>query len=176
MALDLALGAWYQRSLGAAALWTERARRLDPRHPLVFVLTEALREEGAWEGLPVGARARTTGGEIAFAACLVLALAFLVLVIGRRHAVARWTGRALVVAALGLAIHASLSGAAGEAPGRAIVLRAVPLSPAPGQAGDVELEPGRALWLEGGAARGWMRVRLGSQVRGVVPAAAVRAI
>ena len=89
---------------------------------------------------------------------------------------ARWTGRALVVAALGLAIHASLSGAAGEAPGRAIVLRAVPLSPAPGQAGDVELEPGRALWLEGGAARGWMRVRLGSQVRGVVPAATVRAI
>ncbi|MEO6461983.1 MAG: hypothetical protein ABIP29_02820, partial [Candidatus Eisenbacteria bacterium] len=176
VALDLALAAWYERRLGETALWTERARRLDPRHPLVATLVEALREEGAWEGLPVGARARTTGGEIAFAACLLLALALLVFVAGRRHAPVRWTGRGLVVAAMALAVYAVQSGAAGEAPGRAVVLRAVPLSPSPGVAGDVELEPGRALWLEGDAGRGWVRARLGSQVRGVVPANAVRAL
>jgi hypothetical protein len=176
VAHDLALAAWYERQLGETALWTERARRLDPRHPLVATLIETLREEGAWEGLPTGARARTTGGEIAFAACVVLALALLVFVVARRRAVGRWTGRALVALALGLALYAGQSGAAGEAPGRALVLRATPLSPAPGVAGDIELEPGRALWLEGRGPDGWERVRLSSQVHGVVPAAAVRAI
>ena len=176
VAIDLALAAWYDRRLGETALWTERARRLDPRHPLVGALVDALREEGAWEGLPTGARARTTAGEIVFAACLVVALALVVFVAGRRHGAARWAGRALVVIAIGLAIHASLSGAAGEAPGRAVVLRAVTLAPAPGQPGDVELEPGRALWLDGSAARGWTKVKLGSQVHGVVPANAVRAL
>ena len=176
VALDLALAAWYERRLGEAALWTERARRLDPRHPLVFTLIEALREEGAWEGLPVGARARTTGGEIAFVACVLLALALNVFVAFRRHAAARWAGRGLVVAALALAVYAAQSGAAGEAPGRAIVLRPVPLSPAPGVPGDVELEAGRALWIEGRARSGWVPVRLGSQVRGVVPASALVAI
>jgi len=126
--------------------------------------------------LPGGLRARTTGGEIAFAAWVLLALALLVFVVARRRAAGRRTGRALVAAALALAVYAGQSGAAGEAPGRALVLRATPLAPAPGVAGDIELEPGRALWLEGRGPEGWARVRISSQVHGVVPAATVRAI
>lgn len=176
VALDLALAAWYERKLGEAALWTERARRLDPRLARVATLAEALAEEGAWEGLPVGARARTTGGEIAFVACALLAAALVVFVLGRRRAALRWVGRGLVVAAIALAVYAGQSGAAGEAPGRAVVLRAVSLAPAPGKPGDIELEPGRALWLDGPAKDGWVPVRAGSQVRGMVPADAVHAL
>ncbi len=174
VAIDLALGALYQRKLGEAALWTERARRLDPRHPRVVLLAEALTEEGAWEGLPHGARARTTSGELAFAACVLVTFALLVFVTGRRRAWGRWLGRVLVVAALALAFYASQGGAAGEAPGRAVVLTPVPLSTAPRAGGDIELEPGRAVWLDGPAHDGWIAVRVGSQVRGFVPRGAVR--
>lgn len=174
VAIDLALAALYQRKLGEAALWTERARRLDPRHPRVLVLAEALAEEGAWEGLPHGSRARTTSGELAFAACGLVTIALLVFVAGRRRAWGRWVGRMLVVAAVGLAVYASQGGAAGEAPGRAVVLTTVPLSTAPGAGGDIELEPGRAVWLEGPAHDGWIAVRVGSQVHGFVPQSAVR--
>jgi hypothetical protein len=174
VALDLALAAWYERRLGEAALWTERARRLDPRHARVSTLAVALRVEGAWEGLPIGARAHTTGGEIAFVACGLLAAALVIFVVGRRRASARWAGRGLVLAAIGLAVYAAQSGAAGESPGRGVILVAVPLAPAPGQAGDIELEPGRAVWLLGRARNGLVEVRVGSQVRGFVPAGTVR--
>lgn len=174
VAIDLALAALYQRKLGEAALWTERARRLDPRHPRVLVLAEALAEEGAWEGLPHGARARTTSGELAFASCGLVTIALLVFIAGRRRPWGRWIGRALVVAALGLAIYASQGGAAGEAPGRAVVLATVPLSTAPGAGGDIELEPGRAVWLDGPPHDGWVAVRVGTQVHGFVPQGAVR--
>ncbi len=117
VAIDLALAALYQRELGLSALWTERARRLDPRHPKVLVLEEALTEEGAWEGLPHGARARTTSGELAFAACALVTVALLVFVTGRRRAWARWIGRALVLAALALAIYAEPGRRRGRGPG-----------------------------------------------------------
>lgn len=174
VAIDLALASLYQRRLGEAALWTERARRLDPRHPKVLVLAEALSEEGAWEGLPHGARARTTSGELAFAACALVTLALLIFVVGRRRAWVRWVGRGLVLIALALAVYASQGGAAGEAPGRAIVLVNVPLATTPGGTGDIELEPGRAVWVDGPPRAGWSAVRVGSQVHGFVPAGAIR--
>ena len=173
VALDLAIAAWYDRRLGEATLWTERARRLDPRHPLVHELIRALTQEGAWEGLPVGMRARTTGGELAFAAAVLAALSLLTLAFRRRAL--RIAGLGTLALALVLAIVAGQSGAAGEAPGRGIVLVETPLAERPGGGGDVVLEAGRAVWLEG-TSGGWTRVRAGSQVRGFVPAARVRAI
>ena len=173
VALDLAIAAWYDRRLGETTLWTERARRLDPRHPLVRDLERALAQEGAWEGLPTGARARTTGGELAFAACAAAALG--VLLLGLRR---RWTriagGLALLIGIV-VGVIAAQSGAAGEAPGRGILLAETLLADRPGGSGDVTLEAGRAVWLEG-ASGGWMRVRAGSQVRGFVPVGQVRAI
>ncbi len=173
VAVDLAIAAYYDRRLGEAALWTERARRLDPRHALVIELSRALAQEGAWEGLPTGLRARTTGGELAFAACVLAALALFL--IGFRRRWTRTAGGALLVLAVALGVLAGQSGAAGEAPGRGIVLTGTPLYDAPGGPSNVDLEAGRALWLEG-AAGGWMRVRAGSQVQGFVPAGRVRAI
>ena len=173
VALDLAIGAWYDRRIGETTLWTERARRLDPRHPLVRDLEHALAQEGAWEGLPTGARARTTGGELAFAACAAAALGLILLGLRRRWS--RVAGGLVLVIGIVLGAIAAQSGAAGEAPGRAIVLADTPLADRPGGTGDVTLEAGRALWLEG-ASGGWMRVRAGSQVRGFVPVGQVRAI
>ena len=173
VALDLAIGAWYERRLGETTLWTERARRLDPRHPLVRDLEHALAQEGAWEGLPTGARARTTGGELAFAACAAAALGLILLGLRRRWS--RVAGGLVLFVGIVLGAIAAQSGAAGEAPGRAIVLADTPLADRPGGTGDVTLEAGRALWLEG-ASGGWMRVRAGSQVRGFVPVGQVRAI
>ena len=173
VALDLAIGAWYDRRLGETTLWTERARRLDPRHPLVRDLEHALAQEGAWEGLPTGARARTTGGELAFAACAAAALGLILLALRRRWS--RVAGGLVLVIGIVLGAIAAQSGAAGEAPGRGIVLADTPLADRPGGTGDVTLEAGRALWLEG-ASGGWMRVRAGSQVRGFVPVGQVRPI
>jgi len=173
VAVDLAIVAYYDRRLGEAALWTERARRLDPRHPTVIDLAHALAQEGAWESLPLGLRARTTSGELAFLGCV---LAFLgLLALGIRRRAARMAGGALFVLALGLGALAAQSGAGGEAPGRGIVLVDTPLADTPGGPTTVNLEAGRALWLEG-ASGGWMRVRAGSQVSGFVPAGRVRAI
>jgi hypothetical protein len=173
VAVDLAIAAWYDRRLGEATLWTERARRLDPRHPIVSDLEKALAQEGAWEGLPTGARARTTGGELAFLACAALALGLLLLGLRRRWS--RVVGGVVVLLGLVVAAIAGQSGAAGEAPGRGIVLADTPLADRPGGTGDVTLEAGRALWLEG-ASGGWTRVRAGSQVRGFIPENRVRAI
>ncbi|MEP7028711.1 MAG: hypothetical protein ABI960_08960, partial [Candidatus Eisenbacteria bacterium] len=173
VAVDLAIAAYYDRRLGEAALWTERARRLDPRHPIVAELAKALAQEGAWEGLPTGLRARTTGGELAFAACVLATLALLLA--GLRLRPARIAGAAVFALALAFAGLAAQSGAAGEAPGRAVVLGDTPLSDTPGGASNVDLEAGRAVWLEG-AAGDWMRVRAGSQVSGYVPKGKVRAI
>jgi len=173
VALDLAIAAWYDRRIGETTLWTERARRLDPRHPLVRDLEHALAQEGAWEGLPTGARARTTGGELAFAACALAALGLVLLALRRRWS--RIAGGLALLLGIVLGAIAAQSGAAGEAPGRGIVLADTPLADRPGGTGDVTLEAGRALWLEG-ASGGWMRVRAGSQVRGFVPVGQVRAI
>lgn len=173
VALDLAIAAYHDRRLGEAALWTERARRLDPRHPLVHDLVRALSQEGAWQGLPTGPRARTTGGELAFAACVCAAIGILFLAVRRRSA--RIAGITAVVLALALGLAAGQSGAAGEAPGRGIVLVETPLADRPGGTGDTILEAGRAVWLEG-ASGGWTRVRAGSQVRGFVPSNHLRLI
>ncbi|MGH7724034.1 MAG: BatD family protein [Candidatus Eiseniibacteriota bacterium] len=190
VALDLALVAYFDRRMGEATLWTERARRLDPRRPLVVNLERALVQEGAWKGLPEGLRSRTTGGEIAFVACVVAFLGLVALAFARRArggtpapsgapvTVARaggWTGRGLLAFALVLGVIALQSGAAFEAPSLGIVLADTPLSSAPGGGGDVELEAGRAVRLEGASA-GWTRVRAGGQVAGFVPSDRVRAV
>lgn len=173
VALDLAIAAYFDRRLGEAALWTERARRLDPRHPLVDEMVRALSQEGAWQGLPTGARARTTGGELAFAASVCAAIGMFFLALRRRSA--RLAGIITLMLALALGIAAGQSGALGEAAGRGIVLVETPLADRPGGGGDTNLEAGRAVWLEG-ASGGWTRVRAGSLVRGFVPSNRVRAI
>lgn len=175
IALDLALASYYERELGDAALWTERARRLDPRHPLGMALERALDQEGAWKGLPRGVRARTTGGEIAFLAAVLALVGLSALAFRRERPGMRWAGRSALVLALGLGLLAAGRGASGEAPGRGIVLVDTVLANAPGGSGDVELEAGRAVWLEGTSA-GWTRVRAGEQVRGFIPSDRVQPI
>ena len=173
VAFDLAVAAYYQKRLGEAALWTERGRRLDPRHPLASDLAQALAEQDAWAGLPTGALAATTVGELVFAALVLVALAGLALALGGR--LLRPTGFVLLGLALALGGLAAREGAVGQGPGRAVIVTEAPLSDAPGGPGTVTLEAGRAVWLEGGG-NGWQRIKVSPQVEGWVPTAAVQAL
>jgi hypothetical protein len=94
VALDLALAAYYDRRLGEATLWAERARRLDPRDPMTVALIQTLTQEDAWHGLPDGALAKTTGGELAFAAACAAFLALALWAFHARRCAHRLGGRA----------------------------------------------------------------------------------
>jgi hypothetical protein len=173
VALDLAVSAYYAKRFGEAALWTERGRRMDPRHPLAGDLAQALAQQDAWEGLPVGVLAETTAGELLFAALVLVALAFAAFAFGGRGLA--WAGVGLVALALvsgGLAARVVY---VGQAPGRAVVTTETPLDDTPAGASNVTLEAGRALWILGSSG-GWAHVRVSPQVEGYVPARTVREI
>jgi hypothetical protein len=173
VALDLAVAADFQKRLGEAALWTERGRRIDPRHPLATDLAQALVTQDAWEGLPTGALAATTVGELVFAALLLLALAGFAFAVG--GSVPRGVGAGLLLLALGAAGFAVREAAVGQAPGRAVVVIETPLADTPGGPSTVTLEAGRAVWIVG-TGRGVTHVKVSGQVDGWVAASAVREI
>jgi len=173
VAFDLAVAAYYAKRLGECALWTERGRRLDPRQPVASDLAQALAQQDAWEGLPVGVLAQTTAGELVVAGLVFAALALFAFAFGGRGL--RGIGLALCVLALAALGMGAREAFVGQAPGRAIVIQETPLADAPNGPGNVTLEAGRAVWLLEPAGT-WQHVRVSPQVDGFVPRRAVTAI
>ena len=173
LAAQAAVAALRDRELGYAALWSERARREDPRDPFVQGVRTALDEEGGLPGHPEGPATWLTSRDLLLGSAIFLALAGLLGALSLTVRRLWWIPAAAFagVAVAGLLFSVSLLGEGFGSRG-GVALGSTSLYAEPDGRPQLDLEPGRLVEIldrEGD----WVHVHLGGNLKGWVRAADV---